>query len=135
MINNITIKGRLAAAPEMRATPSGVSVTMFTVAVTGRKPKEADAPTYWIDCIAWRGLADFVERYFTKGQEIAVSGYLQTRMYEDKNGYKRKAVEVVAENVDFCGSKQESKNTGNSFTSGFDANEYEEIDDNETFPF
>ena len=141
MINNITIKGRLAESPEKRLTNSGIPVASFTVAVTGRKPKDGEAPTYWIDCIAWRGLADFVDRYFSKGQEIAVSGWLQTRVYEDKSGNKRKATEIVAENVDFCGSKhdnpvRQNSNTGANIGAGFNVNDYVEIDDDSSgLPF
>ncbi len=109
MVNCAVIMGRLVADPELRTTGSGISVTSFTVAVDRRFARQGeDRQADFIDIIAWRQTADFVCKYFRKGSMIAVQGYIQTRMYEDKNGNKRKAVELVADNVSFCGSKSES---------------------------
>lgn len=109
MLNCAVIMGRLTATPELRTTGTGVSVTSFSVAVdrSYAKPGE-ERQTDFINVVAWRGTADFVTRFFTKGQMIAVQGSIQTRNYEDKNGNKRTAVEIVADNVSFCGSKSES---------------------------
>lgn len=112
MVNCAVIMGRLVADPELRTTGSGVSVTSFTVAVDRRfankyEEKQAD----FIDIVAWRQTADFVCKYFRKGSMIAVQGNIQTRMYEDKDGNKRKAVEILADNVSFCGSKSDSNNS------------------------
>ena len=104
MLNNAVIMGRLVAQPELRKTESGVSVTSFAVAVDRQYKKDE---TDFIDVVAWRSTAEFVCKYFSKGQMIAVQGYIQTRLYEDKDGNKRKAVEIVADNVSFCGSKNE----------------------------
>ena len=104
MINNAVLMGRLTANPELKTTPSDVSVTPFTIAVD-RKYGGQEKQTDFIDCVAWRQTAEFICRYFRKGDLIAVEGELQTRNYEDKNGNKRKAVEVVVNNVSFCGSK------------------------------
>ena len=110
MLNNAVIMGRLVADPELRTTGSGVSVTSFTVAVDRRfANKDEEKQADFIDVVAWRQTADFVCKYFRKGSMIAVQGYIQTRMYEDKDGNKRKAVEIVADNVSFCGSKSDSK--------------------------
>ena len=115
MLNNAVIMGRLVADPELRTTPNGISVTSFTVAVDRRFNRQGeDRQADFIDIVAWRQTADFVCRYFRKGSMIAVQGSIQTRMYEDKNGNKRKAVDLVADNVSFCGSKYES-GTGSSF--------------------
>ena len=96
MVNCAVIMGRLVANPELRATRnSGVSVTSITVAVD-RKFSGEDKQADFIDVIAWRGTAEFICKYFRKGSMIAIQGYIQTRMYEDKNGNKRKAVEIVA---------------------------------------
>ena len=112
MVNCAVIMGRLVADPELRTTGNGISVTSFAVAVDRRFARSGeDRQTDFIDVIAWRQTADFVCKYFRKGSMIAVQGSIQTRMYEDKNGNKRKAVELVADNVSFCGSKAES-NTG-----------------------
>ena len=109
MLNNAVIMGRLVADPELRTTGSGISVSSFTVAVDRRFNRQGEErQADFIDIIAWRQTAEFVCKYFRKGSMIAVQGYIQTRMYEDKNGNKRKAVEIVADNVSFCGSKAES---------------------------
>ena len=101
--------GRLTADPELRTTQSGLSVTSFTVAVDRRYGgKDGDRATDFIDCKAWRQMAEFITKYFGKGSMIAVEGEIQTRTYEDRNGVKRKATEIVASNVSFCGSKAES---------------------------
>lgn len=101
--------GRLTADPELKTTNSGVSVVSFSVAVDRNFVKQGEErQTDFIDVVAWRGTAEFVSKYFHKGSMIAIQGSMQTRMYEDKNGNKRKAFEVVADNVSFCGSKGES---------------------------
>ncbi len=109
MLNSIIIMGRLTADPELRSTSSGLSVTSFTVAVDrgyvrAGEEKKAD----FIPVVAWRQTADFVSKYFRKGSMIAVQGSLQSRSYEDKNGNKRVAYEIIADQVSFCGSKAES---------------------------
>ena len=113
MLNSVIIMGRLTADPELRTTPSGVSVTRFTVAVDRRFQRQGeDRQTDFIGVVAWRQTADFVTRFFKKGQMIAVQGSLQVSNYEDKNGNKRTNYDVVADNVSFCGSKSESGNFG-----------------------
>lgn len=114
MLNSVIIMGRLTADPELRTTASGLSVTSFTVAVDRRFQRQGeDKQTDFISVVAWRQQADFVTRFFRKGQMIAVQGSLQVRNYEDKNGNKRTAYDVVADNISFCGSKNE--NGGNSY--------------------
>ena len=105
--------GRLTAAPELKTTQSGISTVRFSVAVERRYNKQGeDRQTDFIDCVAWRQTAEFVSKYFNKGSMIAVEGSIQTRNYEDKNGNKRKAVEVQVDNVSFCGSKGETGTGG-----------------------
>lgn len=109
MLNVAVIMGRLVADPELRHTASDIAVCSFRVAVDrsfARQGEERQAD--FIDVVAWRSTAEFVCRYFTKGQMIAVNGSIQTRSYEDRQGNKRTAVEIVADNVSFCGSKRES---------------------------
>lgn len=101
-INTVALVGRLARDPENRRTQSGTSVTSFTLAVDAGKDREA----YFIDCVAWKGTADFVSSYFCKGMKVAVAGRLSTRIWEDKTGNKHKATEVVALNVEFAESKR-----------------------------
>lgn len=108
-MNKATLIGRLAADPELRQTGEGTNVTNFTIAVT--RPysgKESEAQTDWIDIVAWRHTAEFVCKYFQKGSPIVVEGTIQTRMWEDKAGQKRKSVEILAENVEFVPRTKES---------------------------
>ena len=110
MLNHITIMGRLTRDPELRRTGSGVAVASFTVAVDrdfgGRDGGERE--TDFIDCVAWRQTGEFVSKYFTKGSMIVVSGRLQIRNWNDKDGNKRRSAEVVADNVYFGESKRSS---------------------------
>lgn len=109
MLNSIIVMGRLTADPELRSTSSGLSVTSFTVAVDrGYARTGEERKTDFIPVVAWRQTADFVSKYFRKGSMIAVQGSLQSRSYEDKNGNKRVAYEIIADQVSFCGSKAES---------------------------
>ncbi len=109
MLNCAIIMGRLTADPELRTTSNGISVTSFSVAVDRSYQKAGtERQTDFINVVAWRQTAEFVSRYFHKGSMIAVQGSIQTRNYEDRNGNKRTAVEIVADNVSFCGSKAES---------------------------
>lgn len=112
MLNNSVLMGRLVAAPELKTTPNGVSVTSFAIAVDRRYSKQGEEKQAdFIDIVAWRNTAEFICRYFEKGSMIAIQGHIQTRMYEDSNGNKRKTVEVVADEVSFCGSKKDNANT------------------------
>lgn len=112
MLNCAVIMGRLTADPELRTTTSGISVTSFSVAVDRSYQKAGqERQTDFINVVAWRQTAEFVTRYFHKGSMIAVQGSIQTRNYEDRSGNKRTAVEIVADNVSFTGSKAET-NTG-----------------------
>lgn len=115
MLNCAVIMGRLTADPELRTTPNGISVTSFSVAVDRSYQRAGEErQTDFINVVAWRNTAEFVSRYFRKGSMIAVQGSIQTRNYEDRNGNKRTAFEIVADNVSFCGSKSESGTTGGS---------------------
>lgn len=105
MINSVVIMGRLTKDPELKTTQSGLSVASFTVAVDRKYQKGSERQADFLNVVAWRQTAEFVEKYFTKGSMIAIQGSIQTRTYEDKNGNKRTAVEIVADNVSFCGSK------------------------------
>ena len=111
MLNVAVIMGRLTADPELRHTPNGYAVTSFTLAVdrSFANKETGERQCDFIDVVAWRGTAEFVCRYFTKGQMMAVDGSIQTRTYEDKQGNKRKAVEIQANNVSFTSSKRESE--------------------------
>ena len=120
MLNIAVIMGRLTAAPELRTTPNGVSVTSFSVAVDRSYSSRSggERQTDFINVVAWRGTAEFICKYFQKGQMIAIDGSIQTRNYEDKQGNKRTAVEVVANNANFCGSKRDSGTGDSEFYGG-----------------
>lgn len=108
MLNVAILMGRLVADPELRHTPNDVSVTSFTIAVDRSYVKSgADRQADFIDIVAWRSTADFVCKYFHKGQLVAVQGSIQTRSYTDKDGNKRKAFEIVADNVHFAEAKRD----------------------------
>ena len=109
MLNKAILTGRLTAKPELKTTPSGVSVTQFTIAVQrGYKDADGQYPTDFINAVAWRKTAEFAAEYFDKGQLITAVGSIQTRKYEDKDGNRRTAFEVIADEIMFAGSKRES---------------------------
>ena len=113
MLNVAVLMGRLVADPELRHTPNGVSVTSFTVAVDRSYVKSGtERQTDFIDIVAWRNTAEFVCKYFRKGQLAAVQGVIQTRSYTDKDGNKRKAVEIIADNVHFAEPKRDGAPSG-----------------------
>lgn len=114
MLNRAILMGRLVADPELRQTPNGISVVSFTIAIDRNYSKDRERQADFVDIVAWRHTAEFVSRYFFKGKMIIVEGSIQTRLYEDKNGNKRKAVEVVADNVQFGESKNASSNVSAS---------------------
>lgn len=144
MINSVVIMGRLTFDPELRTTPSGVSVVQFQVAVDRNFQRQGEEKkTDFIDVTAWRQTAEFISRYFRKGSMIAVEGSIQTDNFTDNSGNKRKSVRVVANNVSFCGSKAESAvNTNPAYSqpapsyASADNSDFEEIvDDDEDLPF
>ena len=107
-MNFICLLGRLTADPELRHTQSRVPVTSFTLAVDRSfTPKGQEKQTDFINIVAWRQTAEFVTRYFHKGQKLALTGTLQSRKYTDKDGNNRTTFEVVADNVFFAESKQD----------------------------
>lgn len=106
MLNRAIIMGRLTSDPELKRTPGDIAVCTFSVAVDRAYSK--DKQTDFIDIVVWRKTAEFVCKYFKKGDMIAVEGRIETRSYTDKDGNKRKAFEIVADNVSFCGGKRET---------------------------
>ena len=109
MLNNINLMGRLTAEPDYRTTQSGAAMARFTLAIErDYKPKDGEKQTDFIDVTAWRSTADFVSKYFHKGQLVAVSGSLQTGSYTDRDGNKRKSWTIIANHVYFAESKRDS---------------------------
>ena len=109
MLNRITIMGRLVADPELRTTPGGVMVATIRLACDRdfKNKQTGERETDFINVVAWRQTAEFVSRYFTKGRMAVVEGRLQIRPYTDRDGNKRTAAEVVAENIYFGDSRRE----------------------------
>lgn len=108
MLNRVVLMGRLVADPELKTTPSGVSVTSFRTAVDRSYVKQGEErKADFIDVVCWRQTAEFVCRYFGKGSLIAVDGQLQSRTYQAKDGTNRYVTEVVAENVSFTGERRD----------------------------
>ena len=113
MLNQVSLMGRLTADPELRHTPNDIAVTTFTLAVNRSYVKQgAERQADFIDVVAWRSTAEFICRYFKKGQMMAVTGSIQTRNYTDKEGKNRKAFEVVADNVYFTESRGTTQISG-----------------------
>lgn len=156
MLNVAVLMGRLVADPEIRHTPNDIAVTSFTIAVDRSYVKVGtERQVDFIDIVAWRATAEFICKYFRKGQMIAVQGSIQTRSYTDKDGNKRKAFEIVADNVHFADSKRDNSapSMGNTnmyqqqpahsdvtsspapaYTSG-DTGDFEEILNDDDLPF
>lgn len=135
MLNNIVLIGRLTRDPELRYTPSGVAVTKIALAVDrGFTNKQGEKETDFIDVVVWQKLAENCASYLDKGRLVAVEGRLQIRSYEDKEGIRRKAAEVVARNVKFLdkakdgsqNGKNEGKGNENGSTKDFVNNDWDE---------
>ncbi len=108
MVNTAVIMGRITANPEIKKA-AGKSVCSFTIAVDGwQKNKDGEKHTNFIRCVAWEKKAEFLSKYFTKGNMVAVTGSLNVRNFEDKNGTKREVTEINAERIDFTGEKHDS---------------------------
>lgn len=108
MLNSVTLMGRFVRDPDLRKTGNGVSVASYTLAVDRDYQPGGEKQTDFINVVSWKQGAEFVCKNFSKGDQICVKGRIQTRSYEDKNGDKRTAVEVVADNVYFCGVKKDA---------------------------
>ena len=113
--NKAILIGNMVADPELRATPNGVNVCSFRIAVGRKFVKAGEQPqTDFLDVVAWRTTAEFVTKYFSKGKPILVCGSIQSRNWEDKDGNKRTTVEIIADEVSFV----ERKSTSDAMASG-----------------
>lgn len=110
-MNRVILLGNLVKDIEYKQTPNGVAVATFTLAVRRRiKNAQGGYDADFINCVAWRHTADFLRKYFSKGQAVAVVGQIQTRSYEDNNGNKRYVTEVLVDEAEFTGGKAERAN-------------------------
>lgn len=135
-MNNVILKGRLVADPELRQTQSNISVVSFKIAVD-KYVRDGEKQADFIECNAWRGTAEFISKYFTKGQEILIRGAIHNKEWTDKNNVKHYTYEVTADNAEFCGSKAsgQTQQSGNGVPADFNPNEFEEILSDGDVPF
>lgn len=120
MLNHVALQGRLTRDPELRSTGSGIPVTSFSLAVNGKKDD-----TTFIDCVAWRGTAEAICQYLGKGRMMVVEGSLQSREWNDKEGNRRKSIEVNVSQFHFCDKKESAPQYPQQ------NNEFQEIEDEE----
>ena len=130
--NKVILGGRLTSDPELRQTPSGVAATSFSIAVNrpyskNQEQQQAD----FINCVAWRGTAEFITKYFKKGSSICITGSIQNRSWTDQNGQKRYATDVVVSEANFV----DGKNDNGQASPSEDAPNFEELDNNGDLPF
>ena len=143
MLNRVVLMGRLTKKPELRRTQSGVAVTSFSLAVDrDYKDAEGNRETDFIDVVAWRGTAEFAAKYLDKGRMAAVTGTLQGRSWQDKDGNKRRSMEVLADSIYFADSKRE-ETTGTGVkvpcltlrSVDVSADDFQEVEDDGDLPF
>ena len=130
-LNKVVLCGRLTADPELKQTPSGIAVVSFTLAVNRRyraagsaDGAQAQPQADFISVVAWRQTAEFISRYFRKGSALCITGSIQTRTWQDQQGQKRYATEVVADEAMFVDSKNEGGANGGSYTDTYNAPSY-----------
>lgn len=138
--NKVILGGRLTADPELKTTQSGVSVCSFSLAVNRKTGKDQEQKTDFINCQAWRQTAEFICRYFKKGSSICIVGNIQTRSWQDQNGNKRTATEVVVDEAMFVDSKNESGGTYTAPAPSYTpapaaAPQFEELKTDDDLPF
>lgn len=147
-LNKVVLAGRLTADPELKQTTSGISVVSFTLAVNRKYAKEQEQQqTDFISVVAWRQTAEFISRYFKKGSALCITGAIQTRSWQDQQGQKRYATEVIADEAMFVDSKSDNQPAANGSyipgTTGYvpdayaptAAPKFEEINPDDDLPF
>lgn len=132
-MNNVTLIGRLTADPEIKTTQSGISLTHFSIAVDRQYSKDKDKETDFLDCTAWRGTAEFIYKYFSKGMRIGLTGRIQTSTFTDRDGNKRKKWEILVNDCEFVERKQDSY--VQSIEKSEPEQEYIEVPDSDYLPF
>lgn len=137
MINSVTIQGRLTADPELTHTDNDIAVCNFSIACDRSYTSNEEKITDFFDCVAWRARAGFLERNFSKGDMIAITGKLFTESYTDKNGANRKAVKILVSDIAFSGrtKKQKDKDTNEDLAGLNVPDEAAAFADDEDLPF
>ena len=146
-ISVVVQAGRLTHDPELKTTPSGVSVCSFTIATNRRTGKNGDSKADFIDCVAWRDTAEFITKYFRKASSICVVGSLQQRSWEDREGKKRSTIEIQVDTAHFVDAKSEMPGAERErpvqapyipdayLQTPQEAPKYEDLNDSEELPF
>lgn len=147
MLNTVSLQGRMVRDPELRRTNSGKAVTSFTLACDRdfKNQQTGEKEVDFIECVAWGGTAEMVEKYFHKGQMAVATGRLQLRDWTDKNGQKRRTAEILVNSIYFCGSKESGTQASSGVDNGYSTQAYQapapaanfaELDgDDEQLPF
>lgn len=132
--NKVILIGNMVSDPELKQTPNGVPVCRFRIAVQRKTKAEGQQTADFLDIVAWRQTAEFVSKYFKKGNPILVCGQIQSRNWEDKDGAKRYSVEIIADEVSFVASKE---NNGNDtyMPDAYKQPNFEEVASDENLPF
>ena len=127
MLNQISVQGRIVRDPELRRTASGKAVTSFTLACDRdfKNQQTGEKEVDFIECVAWGGTAEMVEKYFHKGQMAVATGRLQLRDWTDKNGQKRRQAEILVNNIYFCGSKESGTQASSGADNGYSTPAYQ----------
>lgn len=133
-LNKVILCGRLTADVELKSTQTGISVCSFTLAVNRKYQKDGEQTADFINCVAWRQTAEFISRYFKKGNSLCVTGEIQTRNFTDQSGAKRYVTEVLVDDARFVDGKNEGSQTASEETQ-IASTEFETITDDESFPF
>ena len=135
-LNKVILIGHITQDLELKTTPSGVSVCSFSIGVNRKYSKDSEQKTDFINIVAWRNTAEFVAKYFRKGNAICICGSLQTRTWTDNNGNKRYATEVIADEASFV-EKKESSTAADipEYTPTTPATKFEEISADDDLPF
>ena len=134
--NKVILGGRLTATPELKQTQSGTSVCSFAIAVNRKYQKDGAQETDFINCVAWRAAAEFISRYFDKGSSICIVGAIQVRSWQDNNGNKRYATEVIVDEAMFVDGKNDSQGNYTAEADKVPQNvNLEPINPDDDFPF
>lgn len=135
-LNKVILIGNLTANPELKQTPNGVSVTSFSIGVSRKYTKQGEQPqTDFLNIVAWRGTAEFITKYFRKGNSICICGSIQTRNYTAQDGRKCYITEIVAEEANFVERKQNSGENAADVGYAVDAPKFEEVETDGDLPF
>lgn len=134
-LNKVILGGRLTSDPELKTTPQGISVCSFSVAVNRKVGKDKEAQTDFVNCQAWRNTAEFISKYFKKGSSICLVGAIQTRSWNDQNGQKRYATEVIADEAYFVDSKADGQASDTPTFQTQPTPNFEAVADDQDLPF